>query len=66
MTFCGIPSVLPEKITKDCRVLRIGSQDSLATVNEAMCLVVVHRLNDIGWNQPIILKGFCDAIDLYR
>jgi hypothetical protein len=45
---------------------RIGSQDSPATVNEAMCLVVIHRLDDVGWNQPIILKGLFNAINLYR
>jgi hypothetical protein len=66
MTFCGIPFVFPEKVTQDCRVRRIGRQDSLAAVNEAMCLVIVHRLDDVGWNQPIILKRFCNAINLYR
>ncbi len=65
MTFREISFVLPKKIAKDCGVRRILGNDFPSAVNETMGLVEVHRLNDVGGNQPIILKGFCDAIDLY-
>ena len=66
VAFCGIPFVLPKKIPEDCRARRIGGHDFSATVNQAMRLVEIHRLGDIGRNEPIILKRLCDAIYLYR
>jgi hypothetical protein len=66
VTFCGLPFVLPQKITKDCRMCRVGGHDFSATANQAMYLVEIHRFEDVGRNLPIILKRLCDTIYLYR
>ena len=44
MTYFWLSFVLPTEITKDCRVLRIGGHNFSATVNWAMRLVEIYRL----------------------
>ncbi len=49
-TIRGLSFVLPKKIAKDYGALRIGGDDFSPAVNQAMCLVEIYRLQDIGWN----------------
>ena len=48
--------------------MRTGSAGTIFRrhMNQSMCLVKIHRLKNIGRNEPIILKRLGDAIDLYR
>ena len=56
--------VVETVVAEDFCFLRIGSADLMASVDEAVGLIEVHRRRDIGGDDAIFLPELGDAVDL--